>query len=23
TINVEKADMPKLDIGTEISIVTE
>ena len=23
TINVEKVDMPKLDIGTEISIVTE
>ena len=23
TINVEKADMPKLDIGTQISIVTE
>ena len=23
TINVEKVDMPKLDIGTEISMVTE
>lgn len=23
TINVEKADMPKLDVGTQISIVTE